>query len=180
MLPSVLTHQQYHSSLWIANKALCYRFPVHRLPIAHCLLRWYSWMSQLPAPASCPPFGGGAECFNRPRADGWVATKHERFKTSITLFMPRTRISLNRAVALKMGKPRAVTSGYRGLNNIQKGYKAQKEWWQLLDVKCIRRHYLKNKIWNRIGIYILFLIIRVNCFRKWCQSPSLSLLLQVS
>lgn len=46
--------------------------PAVCLSIAHCLLRGNSRMSQLPAPASFPLFGGGAECFNCPRAGGWT------------------------------------------------------------------------------------------------------------
>lgn len=50
--------------------------PAVCLSIAHCLLRCNSWMSQSPAPASSPLFGGSAECFNCPRAGGWIALQH--------------------------------------------------------------------------------------------------------
>lgn len=45
--------------------------PAVCLSIAHCLLSC-NLKSQLPAPASSPLFGGSAECFNCPRADGWL------------------------------------------------------------------------------------------------------------
>lgn len=35
-------------------------------------------MSQLPTPASSPLFGGSAECFNCPRAGGWIAVQREQ------------------------------------------------------------------------------------------------------
>lgn len=50
--------------------------PAVCLSIAHCLLRCNSRMSQLPALASSPLFGSSAECFNCPRAGGWISLQH--------------------------------------------------------------------------------------------------------
>lgn len=50
-MPSELTQQDYYSSLQIANKALCHRFPVHRLCACQSLTAsWdaiHGWVSRL-------------------------------------------------------------------------------------------------------------------------------------
>lgn len=78
-MPSELTQQDYYSSPQIANKALCHRFPVHRLCACQSLTAsWgaiHGWVSRL-LPHPLLFFGGSAECFNCPRAGGWIALQH--------------------------------------------------------------------------------------------------------
>lgn len=78
-MPSELTQQDYYSSPQIANKALCHRFPVHRLCACQSLTAsWgaiHGWVSRL-LPHPLLFFGGSAECFNCSRAGGWIALQH--------------------------------------------------------------------------------------------------------
>lgn len=75
--PSALTQQDWYSSLQSANKALCRRFPVHRLCACQSVTASrgaiHGWVSSL---LPHPLWGGSAECFNYPRAGGWMALQH--------------------------------------------------------------------------------------------------------
>lgn len=75
--------------------------PAVCLSIAHCLLRCNSRMSQSQAPASSPFFGGSAECFNCPRAGGWIALQKAQCAANKPKTLQWTSISLKTCWCIK-------------------------------------------------------------------------------